>query len=243
MKKTLHILKNVFTTLIVIIAVSMMVFTIVSVLTFDRADRNILGYKAFIVLSDSMSKDNIKAGDLVLVKEVAPETLKAGDIISFQSVNDDDTYGKIVTHKIYEVTVDDQGILSFRTYGTTTGTIDEKLVQRSYVYGKHAVTLHGVGTFFNFLKSTPGYIICILIPFLLLIIIQGLNSIKLFKKYKQEQLEELNAEKEKIESEREESQKMMEELKQLREELKKTKGKSKDEDDDESDSLEDAPSV
>ena len=40
----------------VALAVFMMIFTIVSVSTFDRADRNLFGYKAFIVLSDSMSK-------------------------------------------------------------------------------------------------------------------------------------------------------------------------------------------
>lgn len=226
MNKTLRILKNVFTTLIVIIAVSMMIFTIVSVMTFNRTDRKLLGYRAFVVLTDSMSKDNIRAGDLVLVKDVKPEDLKKGDIISFQSTNDDDTRGKIITHKIREVTKDENGTLAFVTYGSTTGTNDPELVRRNFVYGKHAVTLHGVGTFFNFLKSTPGYIICILIPFLLLILIQGFNSIKLFKKYKKEQMDELNAEKEKIETEREESQKMMQEILQLREELNKTKKKA-----------------
>ena len=230
MKKTLNILKNIITWIVVIIAVGMMVFTIVSVMTFDRVDRNIFGYRAFIVLSDSMSADNIKAGDLILAKEVDPATLKPDDIISFQSTQDE-TYGEIITHKIREVTTDDIGLPAFVTYGSTTDTNDEGYVDYSHVLGKHSATLHGVGTFFQFLKTVPGYIVCILIPFLILIILQGMNSIKLFKKYKQEQMEELNEEKERIENERKESQKLMEELIELRKELDKTKKQSQDEDD------------
>ena len=40
----------------------MMMITIVSVSTFDRADRNLFGYKAFIVLSDSMEQDRLQCG-------------------------------------------------------------------------------------------------------------------------------------------------------------------------------------
>ena len=74
--KTLKIIRCIFVWLMVALAVGMMIFTIVSVSTFDRADRNLFGYKAFIVLSDSMSKTDFSAGDLVLVKEVDPSTLK-----------------------------------------------------------------------------------------------------------------------------------------------------------------------
>lgn len=69
MKKILNIVKNMLVFLVVALAVCMMIFTIVSVNTFDRIDRSIFGYKAFIVLSDSMSKTDFNAGDLVLVKE------------------------------------------------------------------------------------------------------------------------------------------------------------------------------
>ena len=47
--KVLKVLRNVIVWLIAILAVGMMIFTIVSVSTFDRADRNLFGYKAFIV--------------------------------------------------------------------------------------------------------------------------------------------------------------------------------------------------
>ena len=83
--KALKIIRSIFVWLMVALAVFMMIFTIVSVSTFDRADRSLFGYKAFIVLSDSMSKTDFNAGDLVLVKEVDPSTLKEGDIIALEN--------------------------------------------------------------------------------------------------------------------------------------------------------------
>ena len=54
--KALKVIRSVVVWLIVALAAAMMVFTIVSVSTFDRADRSLFGYKAFIILTDSMSK-------------------------------------------------------------------------------------------------------------------------------------------------------------------------------------------
>ena len=209
--KVLKVLRVVVTWLLVIAAAGMMIFTVVSVSTFDRADRNLFGYKAFIVLSVSMSKTDFSAGDLVLVKEVDASTLKEGDIIAYTSQNTSN-YGETVTHKIRKLTTDANGEPGFVTYGTTTDTDDETIVTYSYVLGKYATHIPKVGTFFQFLKTTPGYIVCILVPFLLLILIEGVRCIRLFHKYKAEQQAELQAERDQIEAERAENQKMMQEL-------------------------------
>lgn len=229
MKKALHILKTALVWLVVALAVCMMIFTIVSVNTFDRTDRSLFGYKAFIVLSDSMSATDFSAGDLILSKEVDPSALQAGDIISFQST-DPDSYGEVVTHKIRERTTDENGNPGFITYGTTTGENDETIVTYDFVLGKYQARLPGVGKFFQFLKTTPGYIVCIFLPFLLLILVQGVNSIRLFKRYKQEQLAELEAqreqekaelaaERERLEADRLQSQQLMAELQKLKKQL------------------------
>lgn len=218
MKKALNIIKNIFVWLMVVLAVGMMIFTIVSVTTFDRSERSLFGFKAFIVLSDSMSKTDFSAGDLVLVKEVDPSTLKEGDIIAYTSQNTSN-YGETVTHKIRKLTKDANGEPGFITYGTTTDTDDEIVVTYPYVLGKYQTHIPKIGQFFMFLKTTPGYIVCILIPFLLLILIQGINCIRLFRRYKQEQMAELREEREKIEAERAESQKMMAELLELKAQL------------------------
>ena len=149
MKKKLTIIKNIFVWLMVALAVCMMIFTIVAVNTFDRSDRSLFGYKAFIVLTDSMSKTDFSAGDLVLIKDVDPSTLKEGDIISYTSQNTSN-YGKTVTHKIRKLTTDAQGEPGFITYGTTTDTDDEIVVTYPYVLGKYQTHIPKVGTFFQF---------------------------------------------------------------------------------------------
>ena len=204
-------LRNLLVWLVVIVAICMMIFTIVSVSTFDRADRSLFGYKAFIVLSDSMKKTDFSAGDLVLVKSVDPATLQPGDIIAYTSQNSA-SYGATVTHKIRSLTTSESGDPGFITYGTTTDTDDEAVVTYPYILGKYAGHIPGVGRFFNFLKTTPGYIVCILIPFVLLIVMEGIHCINLFRKYKAEQRAELQAERDKLEADRAEMQKMMQEL-------------------------------
>lgn len=172
--KVLKALRVVVTWLLVIAAAGMMIFTVVSVSTFDRADRNLFGYKAFIVLSDSMSKTDFSAGDLVLVKGGGCLHAERGRHHRLYLSNTSN-YGETVTHKIRKLTTDANGEPGFVTYGTTTDTDDETIVTYSYVLGKYATHIPKVGTFFQFLKTTPGYIVCILVPFLLLILIEGVR--------------------------------------------------------------------
>lgn len=218
MKKILNFIKNAFVIMVTCIAVAMMIFTIVSVTTFNRNDRDLFGYKAYIVNTDSMSASGIHAGDLVLTKEVDPSTLVEGDIISYISQNSE-SFGQTITHKIRKLTKDSKGDNGFITYGTTTDTDDETVVTYPYVLGKYSMKISNLGNFFNFLKTTQGYIICIFIPFMLLILYQGINSVRLFMRYKKEQSEQLETEKAQLQAEREENAKMMEELKLLKAQL------------------------
>ena len=72
MKKVLSIIKNILVILIVIATVGIMIFTIASSATFDRNDRNIFGFKFFVVQTDSMSATDFSAGDVIISKEVDP---------------------------------------------------------------------------------------------------------------------------------------------------------------------------
>lgn len=215
MKKAVDVIRSIFTWILLILAVGMMLFTVISVTTFDRNNRSIFGYKAFIVLSDSMKATDFAAGDVVIVKNVDPATLKEGDIITFVSKNND-SYGETITHKIRRLAKDASGESGFVTYGTTTDTDDEVVVPYSMVNGKYLFRLPKVGTFFKFLKTTPGYICCILVPFLLLIGVQGFNTFKLFRSYKKEQMDALQAEKDELAAERRRSEEMMAELEALK---------------------------
>lgn len=205
--------------LVVVLAVFMMVFTIVSVTTFNSSQRTLFGYRALIVMSDSMSATDFSAGDLVLTRYVDPDTLQPGDIIAYSSL-DPDSYGETITHKIRSRATNASGEPGFVTYGTTTDTDDAIIVTYPYVLGKYTGRIPKAGSFFLFLKTTPGYIVCILLPFLLLILMEGVHCIRLFKQYKSEQQTELNEERERLRKDREETQRMKSELAELMSRIK-----------------------
>lgn len=229
-KKALGIVSKVLTCVLVAITVFMMIFTIISTLVFDRNDRNLFGIRFYIVLTDSMSESennvnddvHFNAGDIVLIKKVDnAEALQAGDVIAFISQNSD-SYGNTITHMIRERRTNTDGdLLGYVTYGTNTGTNDEALVEPEYVLGRYAGKLPNVGHFFSFVKTTPGYIVCILVPFLLLILWQGVSTVKLFRQYKKEQTADMEAERAQIAEERKQSAAIMEELAALRAQLAK----------------------
>lgn len=233
LKNVLTIIKKILVAAVMILSVGIMLFTIISVNTLNRNDRNLFGYKFFIVLSDSMSATDFSAGDVAIVKEVDPSTLQPGDIIAFESTNSEN-FGEVVTHKIRSLTTDANGEPGFITYGTTTNTDDAEVVTYMYILGKYQTRLPKVGTFFQFLKSVPGYFICIFLPFMLLILHQGVNTIVLFRQYKKEQLEAieeekaaqqaiLDAERKELEQQREEQKRMMEELIAMRKEMEEAR--------------------
>ena len=233
-KKIGNIAIKIVTWLLVAFTVFMMLFTIISATTVDRNDRNIFGIRFYIVQTDSMSpsennKDmdvHFNAGDIILVKNVKdPSKLRAGDIISFVSTNED-SYGETVTHMIRRPERNDEGkLIGYVTFGTNTGVDDEAIVEPSYVLGEYCGKLPGVGNFFAFVKTTPGYITCILVPFLLLILYNGINVIRLFKRYKKEQNEIIEAERAELAAERKQNEIMMRELLELKAQLQQqTKG-------------------
>lgn len=212
-KKILGIVKTVLVWLFVAVSVLVMAFTIFSVSTFDRDDRSVFGYKFYIVTSDSMKATDFDAGDLIIVKEVDPTVLKEGDIITFISQNED-SFNETITHKIRSLTTTKEGDPAFITYGTTTDTNDAVPVEYPFIRGQYKTSLAGVGEFFAFLRSPAGYVVCILVPFLLLIGSQIISFSKTVKEYRKEQHAEADAERES----------MMQELALLRAQLAQQNG-------------------
>ncbi len=210
MKKTLNVIKLIITWLLVTLSVVMIVLTVFSVSVLGKNNRYFLEYKAFIVLTDSMktvngdeSKGYFEAGDLIFVKFVNPSTLNDGDIISYISTNPYN-YGEVITHKIKSRAVNEKGEVGFITYGTSTGAIDDEIVTYAYVLGKYEAHIDGAGKFFAFLKTPQGYMLCVLIPLLLLLIIFCFDSVKAYKQHRQVQVVEMRLE---IEKERQEIEK------------------------------------
>lgn len=228
LKSILNLVMKIVSWVLIGFTVLIMIFTIVSMATLNKNDRNLFGFKFLIVQSDSMSPSeknadddvHFRAGDIIIIKDVENAwALQPGDVISFTSFSEV-SYMETVTHMIYEVKKDNNGkVVGYVTYGTNTGAIDEAVVEPEYILGKYTGKLPGVGHFFAFVKSTPGYIVCILVPFLLLILYHGIDVIRLFKKYKKEQNAALEAEKAEIAEEKRQTEQMLRELQALKEQL------------------------
>ena len=139
-----------------------------------------------------------------------------------------ESFGETITHKIRKLTSDARGNPGFITYSTTTDQDDDTIVTYMYVLGKYEKTIPGVGSFFNFMKTPQGYIICIFIPFMILIVYQAVKFVIIFRRYKREQMEEMNAERERLETEREKNAQMMEELQALKQQLETKVGAGQD---------------
>lgn len=230
-KSPVSIVVTVLMWMVVAFAVFVMIFTIVSVNVVGKNEANIFGHRFYIVRTDSMSlsennKDmdvHINSGDIVITRIPSDSErykLEVGQIITFISKNED-TYGEPVTHIIMSVEINQQTgkVIGYTTGGTNTGEPDDVVVEPDYILGIYVNKLPVLGHFFAFLKTTPGYIVCILVPFLLLIGYQGINCIRLFRRYKGEQMAEMKAERDQIEEERRASAEMLKELQALKEQL------------------------
>lgn len=196
-KKALKITGNVLTVAVAILVVIMTVLTVFSMVFNRDGTASVFGVQAYVVQSDSMTPE-FAAGDVIFSEEVNPEELIAGDIITFIS-RDSASYGQTITHCIREVTTHN-GKLAFITYGIATGVDDGTPAAASDVLGRYAFRIAGLGSFFEFLKSVPGYIVCILLPFLVIIGLQVANIVSAVRAARAEKAAAAAAERSRVEA-------------------------------------------
>lgn len=169
----------------------------------------LFGYAPLIVLTDSMSP-TINAGDLIVVKSVDAAKVQEGDVISFF---DPASGGSaVVTHRVLvsdsakktemklPVTHNMDNIpgvqgsgssLIFRTQGDFNNTEDKDPVPASKLVGVWTGTdLRGLGKVAMFLQSTPGLILCIGVPIVLLVAYELIRR-KIYDRNKQQDTDEL----------------------------------------------------
>lgn len=218
MNRAWEITKKVLTWLLIIVTVGMTLFTIASATIFNKSDASIFGFRMYIVLSDSMSATDFSAGDLIISKEVDPEELVEGDIITFTSTNPT-SMGQTITHKIRSVTTLENGGLGFVTYGTTTGVDDEVPAKAEHVLGKYSFRIPYAGKFCDFLKTPLGYLLCIFVPFLILIALQIKNCAKAFRSMRKEQKQEMQVERDELKAEREKLEEAMAQLRAMQQQM------------------------
>ncbi len=150
-------------------------------------------FDAYIIVSPSMVP-TINVQDGIIIVRSSPDDLKQGDIISYLAT---DSYyaGKIITHRIIGIEESEDGVLFYRTKGDNNNVADAVLVNESNVYGKVLFKIPMLGYIRQFLSTYFGWILCIALPFLYLILTEITRVRKLIKNKKTEsQKQNLNEE-------------------------------------------------
>ena len=96
----------------------------------------VFGYKPMIVLTDSMFPV-IEKGDIIISEEIDPKKVEIGDVISFKdpaSFNGKDDFS-VVTHRVVDITKDEEGKLLFITKGDFNHTYDKEPVPAANLVG------------------------------------------------------------------------------------------------------------
>ena len=155
---------------------------------------NIGGTTPLIVLTDSMYPI-IESGDLIICQGAEPEEIQVGDVIAFFDPAGNGT--TIVTHRVIEVT-EQNGELAWRTKGDNNNTEDCLAVTADKLVAVYEGTrIPSFGNVALFMQSTPGLIVCVVCPILLLVGYDMLRR-RMYEKANKQDTDQLLAELEEL---------------------------------------------
>lgn len=217
---------------IVILVAALYAFTTMA----TRDNQNVsslLGYTPLVVKTNSMSP-TFDAGDLIFIKKCDPDTLKEGDIICFHTIIDNEY--ALNTHRIEKID-ESNGVRSYTTMGdNNNGIADRHIISNGDIVGKYAGHLKKAGKVMDFLSSSTGFLLVIVLPMLLFFIYQVYNlimiSIRLKKAVAVEAAKEAAAAAEESKaknSDAEAAKAALEEAKRMREEAESIRAQAQQE--------------
>lgn len=154
---------NTIVNVILVIAIALAaVCTYVSyVSTSGNGVPNIFGVRMFSIQTESMYP-TLLPGDLIFdvgIKD--PGELRRDDIITYWTVINGERV--LNTHRIHEI-YDGGGYLIFSTKGDNNTAADPLTVHESEIVGKYSFRIAGVGKVFDYLQTSTGFLIVIVIP-------------------------------------------------------------------------------
>lgn len=183
----------------IIICVLVLIVAIAAISNSKNGYNNFLGSTVLAVKTDSMNgteKNSFKEGDLIVAKILSDKKktqLKKGEIVSYWTLINGEK--EINTHRIVEV--DDGATVAYITKGDAEDKNDAPILS-SQVVGKYKYKLKGMGGFLNFMQSSTGFLIFVVIPSILalaycaFLFIKNLKGFNMLKK--EEEKEKLKVE-------------------------------------------------
>ena len=147
------------------------------------------GVFPMIVLTDSMYPE-IESGDLIICHTLEAEDVKVGDVITFYDPMGNGT--SVVTHRVLEISEKD-GRPQFVTKGDNNNVEDQVPVEAEDLIGIYQKRIPKAGNVAMFMQTTPGLIVCVVCPIILLVGYDMLRRRK-YEKTKQQDTDALLAE-------------------------------------------------
>ena len=193
---TWHRLLTVIGTVLCIILIPILVINCILIVKSFTSEEvpSVAGTLPLIVLTDSMYP-LIESGDLIICHTAEPEEIQTGDVIAFFDPAGNGS--SIVTHRVIEVT-ELNGQAAWRTKGDNNNTEDRLLVTGEKLVAVYEGTrLAGFGNVALFMQTTPGLIVCVVCPILLLV---GYDMIRrrIYEKANKQDTDQLLAELEEL---------------------------------------------
>lgn len=164
----IHRILTVIGTILCIILVPILIINCILIVKSFTSEEvpNVAGTLPLIVLTDSMYPV-IESGDLIICHTEEPENIQTGDVIAFFDPAGNGT--TIVTHRVLEVT-EQAGQIAWRTKGDNNNTEDRLSVTADKLVAVYEGTrIPGAGNVALFMQTTPGLIVCVVCPILLLV--------------------------------------------------------------------------
>ena len=123
------------------------------------------GVFPLIVMTDSMYPE-IHSGDLIICRTAKADEIAVGDVIVFVDPEGNGT--SIVTHRVTEIETKD-GQRLMHTQGDANNTADPTPIAPDKLLGRYVRRLPGMGRVVLFMQTTPGLLLCVVLPILLLV--------------------------------------------------------------------------
>ncbi len=136
-------------------------------------------FSLFTIISPSM-EPNVNVYDVIVdlpVKDAS--TIKVGDIITFIS-NSSVSEGMTVTHRVTQINVVN-GEYEFNTKGDNNETEDTGRVHEKDIIGRVKLRIPQLGRLQYFLASRGGWLLVILIPAVVILIMDIIKLVRMFK--------------------------------------------------------------
>ena len=166
--------------LVLAIALAAMCTYVSYVSTSGNGVPSVLGIRLFSIQTESMYPE-LLPGDLIFDTGVKdPGELRNGDIITYWTVINGERV--LNTHRIHEI-YDGGGYLIFATKGDNNTAADALTVHESEIVGKYSFRVPGMGKVFDYLQTSTGFLIVVVIPVFLFFVFHLVQFFRVLFEY------------------------------------------------------------